>query len=728
MNKPSTIWVIATLCVIIVLTAFGVVTNRMIQKDVQHSQQIVDAHREGRIRLAMWRLDTLAASIIANEDERSVYEFTNPENDEVATLNPALAVNPLYYRTPKTTNLYWNLEPTGLNQVDSPQVYNTDYLMGNSIPTDNNTQNRGQLEELKEILATKNDWVPISNGMVSCQAAHVSLDNWGANNLTNLATEINEQDFSYNDLANSSIQQVEEIINAPTEQQKLTLADKGSRQKAVSRMNSFKRTQSWNNNIQHNKEKLNVEKEDQVDNLIKTLSSKKKSNTESDNTTKSSPKEGIDKQKTSPSISKAKIQTESKTKSNPNLEPFSEQAVQAINNHLAPLQKSKFSERPDSSSSNTAISSNLIDTAHEEPFSTPFTPLWLNDELMLVRKVNEPERDSVQGVWLNKEVIISKLLSEIKDLFPHAELVPVNQDIKKILNRVNIKGNETTMLSIPLQLLHNDFQTVQATPTDYIFGPIGLAWLGAILAIGAFYYMLKSVLKMAERRASFVSSVTHELRTPLTTFRLYSDLLSSGMVTDEEKQKSYLNTLKLESERLTHLVENVLSYSQIEKGNAKAKVEPISLYQFIQRIEPRLNERATEEDMIVNTIFSESSAEEILQIDATGVEQIVFNLIDNACKYASAENHGREITLVAEVTNRKLNIKVCDQGDGIARSEQKRLFRPFHKSAKEAAHTKPGVGLGLALCKRLAKAMHGDLTIAKNTNTKGACFQLTLPR
>jgi K+-sensing histidine kinase KdpD len=240
--------------------------------------------------------------------------------------------------------------------------------------------------------------------------------------------------------------------------------------------------------------------------------------------------------------------------------------------------------------------------------------------------------------------------------------------------------------------------------------------------------MLRSVLTMSERRASFVSSVTHELRTPLTTFRLYSDLLSSGMVKDKEKQQIYLNTLKHESERLTHLVENVLSYSQIERGSAKAKVETISLYDFVQRIEPRLNERAQEDEMFVNTVFSDSSSDALLNIDITAVEQIIFNLVDNACKYASSEEHGKEITLLAEVKNKKINIQICDQGDGIARSEQKRLFKPFHKSAKEAAHSKPGVGLGLALCKRLAKAMRGDLTITRKSKTKGACFQLSLPR
>lgn len=649
MNKTSTIWIIAALCGMIVLTAFGVITNGMIQKDIQHSQQIVDAHREGRIRLAMWRLDTLAASIIADEDDRSVYEFKNPEL--VTHPDPALTrnVNPFYYKTPETANLYWNLEPSNKHSVNSPQVYGNDYLVGNSIDTKYNLRNGQQLDKLKGILSAKtsaaaSSILPYSdNRSLSCAAAHVSLDSWGADQMDQITTAL-KQDFSYDNYSQNTKSQgtIDAALNAPIEQKKLTLADKGSRRKAVARISSFKRTAEWSNNIKQTKEKL---------------------------------------------ASKApKIATPEKS----NNENY-------LNNQ-------------------------------EEPFSTPFSPLWLDGELMLVRKASYSNNDSVQGIWLNKTVIIEKLLAEIHDLFPHAKLVPVEQDIVNLLKGHKTKGDETTMLSIPLRLIHNDLAIVRANPIDYINGPIGLAWLGAVLAIIACYFMLKSVLKMSERRASFVSSVTHELRTPLTTFRLYSDLLSSGMVKDKEKQQSYLNTLKHESERLTHLVENVLSYSQIERGSAKAKVETISLYEFIQRIEPRLNERAQEDEMFVNTVFSDSSSDEPLHIDITAVEQIIFNLVDNACKYASSEEHGKEITLIAEVKNKKINIQICDQGDGIARSEQKRLFKPFHKSATEAAHTKPGVGLGLALCKRLAKAMRGDLTIAKKSKTKGACFHLSLPR
>lgn len=653
MNKTSTIWIIASLCVVIVLTAFGVITNGIIQKDILHSQQIVDAHREGRIRLAMWRLDTLAASIIADEDDRSVYEFKNPEIDTHP--DPALTrnVNPFYYETPDTANLYWNLEPSKKHSVNSPQVYGDEYLRSNSIDVTYNDRNGQQFDQLKNILSAKvedtvSSILPDSdNRSLTCAAAHVSLENWGANQEEQTSNP-SQQDFSYNNYPKNTITQntVESVLNAPVEQKKLTLADKGSRQKAVSRISSYKRTSEWSSNIKQTKEKLN-----------------------SNQPNPEKPKQPIQQQQ----------------------------------------QKQNFNPQG-------------------EPFSTPFSPLWLDDELMLVRKASYSDSDSVQGIWLNKDVLIEKLLAEIHDLFPNAKLVPVKQDILSLLNGQKTKGDETTMLTIPLRLIHNDLAIVKSNPIDYINSPIGLAWLGAILAIIACYFMLKSVLTMSERRASFVSSVTHELRTPLTTFRLYSDLLSSGMVKDEEKQQAYLNTLKHESERLTHLVENVLSYSQIERGSAKAKVETISLYEFIQRIEPRLNERAKEDDMFVNTVFSDSSSDEKLRIDITAVEQIIFNLVDNACKYASADDHGKEITLLAEVKNKKINIQICDQGDGIARSEQRRLFKPFHKSAKEAAHSKPGVGLGLALCKRLAKAMRGDLTIARKSKTKGACFQLSLPR
>jgi signal transduction histidine kinase len=114
--------------------------------------------------------------------------------------------------------------------------------------------------------------------------------------------------------------------------------------------------------------------------------------------------------------------------------------------------------------------------------------------------------------------------------------------------------------------------------------------------------------------------------------------------------------------------------------------------------------------------------------DATALEQIVFNLVDNACKYAAGRCAEPVVRVTLESAGRWISLRVCDSGPGISRRERSRLFRPFHKSADEAANSKPGVGLGLALSQRLAKALGGKLTLEKpSASPVGACFVLRLP-
>jgi signal transduction histidine kinase len=115
-----------------------------------------------------------------------------------------------------------------------------------------------------------------------------------------------------------------------------------------------------------------------------------------------------------------------------------------------------------------------------------------------------------------------------------------------------------------------------------------------------------------------------------------------------------------------------------------------------------------------------------VQADVSAVEQILFNLVDNACKYAAHEATEKVIQLKADADGRAAMLSVRDHGPGIPLREAKRLFEPFHKSAHEAAHSAPGVGLGLALCRRLSRAMGGELQLERD-GEPGACFVLTLP-
>jgi len=108
------------------------------------------------------------------------------------------------------------------------------------------------------------------------------------------------------------------------------------------------------------------------------------------------------------------------------------------------------------------------------------------------------------------------------------------------------------------------------------------------------------------------------------------------------------------------------------------------------------------------------------------VEQILFNLVDNACKYAAPGAAEKIIHLDALPGGKFAMLRVRDHGQGISEQGARTLFQPFSKSAHEAAHSAPGVGLGLALCRRLSRSMGGDLRLDRLVKG-GACFVLTLP-
>jgi signal transduction histidine kinase len=280
-----------------------------------------------------------------------------------------------------------------------------------------------------------------------------------------------------------------------------------------------------------------------------------------------------------------------------------------------------------------------------------------------------------------------------------------------------------------------------ALPVKLIAGPVTLpplpawspirvslvvAWTCVLLAAGAVAVLLNGTVSLSERRAAFVSAVTHELRTPLTTFKMYSEMLAEGMVLEAGQRKHYLDTLCSEANRLSHLVENVLAYARLERGSARSRVERVTLGALIAKVKPRLDQRAEQAQMKVVVDSDEKALATAVHVDASAVEQILFNLVDNACKYAAPTATEKIIHLEALPDGKFAMLRVRDHGQGISAEGVRRLFQPFSKSAHEAAHTAPGVGLGLALCRRLSRSMGGDLRLDALVKT-GACFVLTLP-
>jgi signal transduction histidine kinase len=344
-------------------------------------------------------------------------------------------------------------------------------------------------------------------------------------------------------------------------------------------------------------------------------------------------------------------------------------------------------------------------------------PLWLDGRLLLARRVRIGDEEVVQGCWLDWEQIHQELIARHRELLPDLELEPVTQETG--LDRIKVSR---LLATLPVQLVLPALP-LAPQPWSPLRTALVAAWVMLALAAVAGAITLQSVLTLSERRGAFVSAVTHELRTPLTTFRMYAEMLAENMVPSAETRQRYLDTLRVEADRLSHLVENVLSYARLERGSRGHRRDETSLAGIVERSERRFAERAEQAEM--KLIVAPGDDPVPLRTDPAAVEQILFNLIDNACKYAASADD-RSIEVEVSTQGRFGVVRVRDRGPGIDAAAARRLFRPFSKSVHEAASSAPGVGLGLALSRRLARQLGGRLALESSPG--GATFALYLPR
>ncbi|PRQ02010.1 sensor histidine kinase [Enhygromyxa salina] len=359
----------------------------------------------------------------------------------------------------------------------------------------------------------------------------------------------------------------------------------------------------------------------------------------------------------------------------------------------------------------------VAETEPELPreFTTVVEPLWVDDKLLLLSRAQSTEGELIEGTWLDWPALRERMLGEVGDLLPDAGLVPV------------LSGSETEtermLATLPVRLEPAVAMTDLAAWSP-LRASLLAAWLIVLAAIAALLLLVRASLRLSERRATFVSAVTHELRTPLTTFRMYTEMLGEGMV--EHKRDRYIAILRREADRLAGLVENVLAYARIESDRPVAAPEAMSVGLLLDRVVERLRERCEAAAMQLEYQASERERDIVLEVDPAAVEQILFNLVDNATKYASANADEPRVRLELEIAPRSVGLHVRDFGPGVAADDCERIFEPFTKAKADAAGTVPGVGLGLALSRRLARQMGGELSVT--CEGRGADFVLTLPR
>ena len=390
-------------------------------------------------------------------------------------------------------------------------------------------------------------------------------------------------------------------------------------------------------------------------------------------------------------------------------------------------------------------------SAGDEIWVGNVTPIWIKEELFLVRSVAFRDDLVIQGAWLDWPKLKSGLKQEIADLFPDAEFIP-----GELLSRGGSDGiafSETLptqspamsgsydLTAMPIRFRIDVKRQVDQQVASFlavtsqsigISSAIAATWFGFVIGVIALWGLLHGSILLSERRASFVSAVTHELRTPLTTFRMYAEMLSEDMV-PPEKRNQYLLTLRREADRLSLLVENVLQYAKLEKQADRLMSESMIVGDLFDRFRARFEQRASDANADLQWDLSASIAGQSIQTLSTQVEQILFNLLDNACKYGL--NANRKIVVgCRDGDDDAIRFYVRDFGDGVAQEDQVRMFEPFIKSNSRdtisdtgnSAATNSGVGLGLSLCRKMAASI--DATLRYEAMTPGAEFSLKVNR
>jgi signal transduction histidine kinase len=353
---------------------------------------------------------------------------------------------------------------------------------------------------------------------------------------------------------------------------------------------------------------------------------------------------------------------------------------------------------------------------------SPMVPVWLDtpagaEHLVLLRLVQIAETEICQGIVLDGPALQAMLAQEVTDLFPEARLIPMREP--------EPSQPERTMTALPFQL---DPGPAPIDAPDPGWTPLrvglALAWLAALVALVAVGLGGWSLLNLSERRIRFVSAVTHELRTPLTTLRLYLDMLVNGLVRDEGHRNEYIHTLHAETDRLNRLVGNVLDFSRLENQRPRLNRTRVAVADLLEQVRATWAGRCHDADkelIVENNLVADAA----LCNDRELVQQILGNLIDNACKYSRGAPD-RSLWMRVRGDGGRLLFEIEDRGPGVPPKDRRLIFRAFRRG-RSADETAGGVGLGLALARRWVQLLGGRLTLQNCPAGRGACFRVELP-
>lgn len=219
-------------------------------------------------------------------------------------------------------------------------------------------------------------------------------------------------------------------------------------------------------------------------------------------------------------------------------------------------------------------------------------------------------------------------------------------------------------------------------------------------------------------RNDFLAAVSHELRTPLTYIRGYSDILTKGIDKSSEERREYLKIINEETKRITHLVNDLFDLSKLQAGKFGLEKEWADINRIIEKVITNLKPAAEKKNLQIKASLMDNPG---VYLDARKMEQVFYNLIENAIKYTTQG----EISIHSDIEQELIIIKITDTGIGIPQSDLPKIWDRFYRVDQSRTRKTGGTGLGLYIVKKIIESHDGEITVESIEN-KGSTFTIYL--
>ncbi len=234
---------------------------------------------------------------------------------------------------------------------------------------------------------------------------------------------------------------------------------------------------------------------------------------------------------------------------------------------------------------------------------------------------------------------------------------------------------------------------------------------------------ITSQKQLEQMKSNFLSVVSHELKTPLHSIKGFVDIIlmgKTGRIND--LQRDFLTTVREQTDQLQNLITELLEFSRLESGQIRLRIEEVSFAEIAARVAEKLSPQAQEAQIALEMTIPPDFA--TVEADATRMEQVLTNLVDNAIKFTPA---GGRIVISGEDLGDRVLISVADTGIGIPPAERERVFERFYQVDSGATRPYRGTGLGLSICKHIVEHHRGRIWV-EGAEPQGSVFKFILPK